>query len=322
VASGKLDLLRAEALLEVIHAGSERAWRLAQDNLGGKLGEEVAAAERRALAVLAELEGWIDFPDEDLELAGAQAIDDELVELGRACARLAEGFRHGRAVSQGITVALVGPVNVGKSSLLNALVGRERALVGAAPGTTRDWLEVGAEWSGVAVTLIDTAGLRLTDDPVEQRGIALGEARVASADVVVVVNDGVAPWDDGARFGARGVLVRSKADLGGDAHQALATSATSGQGLDELRRRVLAVAGVADQEGSEQAFITTARQQALAAAARDAFGAAHAARQARRPPEIVAVELREAARTLAQLRGVEVGDRVLDEVFARFCIGK
>jgi tRNA modification GTPase len=322
VASGKLDLLRAEALLDVIHAGSERAWRLAQENLGGRLGEEVAAIEGRALVILAELEGWIDFPEEDLELASAQAIDAELVALGRACGRLAEGFRHGRAVSQGITVALVGPVNVGKSSLLNALVGRERALVGAAPGTTRDWLEVGAVWSGVAVTLIDTAGLRATDDPVEQRGIALGEARVASADVVVVVNDGAAPWDDGARFGERGVPVRSKADLGGEARQALATSATTGQGIDELRRRVLAVAGVADQEGSEQAFVTTARQKALAVTAREAFGAAVAARQARLPPEIVAVELREAARALAQLRGVEVGDRVLDEVFARFCIGK
>jgi tRNA modification GTPase len=322
VASGKLDLLRAEALLGVIHAGSERAWRLAQENLGGKLGEEVTAIERRALAILAELEGGIDFPDEDLELAGAQVIDAELVALGCACGRLIDSFRHGRAVSQGITVALVGPVNVGKSSLMNALVGRERALVGAAPGTTRDWLEVDAVWSGVAVTLIDTAGLRATDDPVEQRGIALGEARVASADVVVVVNDGEAPWDDGARFGDRGVPVRSKADLGGEARQVLATSATTGQGLDELRRRVLAVAGVADQEGSEQAFVTTARQQALAATAREAFGAALALREARRPPEIVAVELRDAARTLAQLRGVEVGDRVLDEVFARFCIGK
>jgi len=322
VASGKLDLLRAEALLGVIHAGSERAWRIAQENLGGKLGDEVAAIERRALTILAELEGGIDFPDEDLELAGAQVIDAELMAVGRACGRLVDSFRHGRAVSQGITVALVGPVNAGKSSLLNALVGRERALVGAAPGTTRDWLEADVVWSGVAVTLIDTAGLRATDDPVEQRGIALGEARVASADVVVVVNDGEAPWDDGARFGARGVPVRSKADLGGEARQVLATSATTGQGLDELRRRVLAVAGVADQEGSEQAFVTTARQQALAATAREAFGAALALREARRPPEIVAVELREAARTLAQLRGVEVGDRVLDEVFARFCIGK
>jgi tRNA modification GTPase len=322
VASGKLDLIRAEALLEVIHAGSERAWRLAQENLGGRLGEEVAAIERRALAVLAELEGSIDFPEEDLELDSARAIDHELVALQRACARFVEGFRHGRAVSQGITAALVGPVNAGKSSLLNALVGRERALVGASPGTTRDWLEVGAVWSDVAVTLIDTAGMRATDDPVEQRGIALGEARVASADVVVVVNDGEAPWDDGERYGERAVLVRSKADLGGEIRRAIATSAVTGQGLDELRRRVLAIAGVADQEGSEQAFVTTARQLALAAAARDAFGAGLAAREASRPPEIVAVELREAARALAQLRGVEVGERVLDEVFARFCIGK
>ena len=322
VASGKLDLIRAEALLDVIHAGSERAWRLAQANLGGRLGDEVQAIERRALAVLAELEGGIDFPEEDLELAGAEAVDHELVALAAACARFVDGFRHGRGVSQGITVALVGPVNVGKSSLLNALVGRERALVAAAPGTTRDWLEVVDDWRGVAVTLIDTAGLRATDDPVEQRGIALGEARVASADVVVVVNDGVATWDDGARYGDRAVLVRSKADLGGAAPPARATSAATGLGLDELRRDVLAVAGVADQEGSEQAFVTTARQQALAAAARDAFGAARTARTARRPPEIVAVELRSAAQALAQLRGVEVGERVLDEVFARFCIGK
>ena len=322
VASGKLDLVRAEALLEVIHAGSDRAWRLAQANLGGRLGDQARALERRALGVLAEIEGAIDFPDEDLELDADADIDRELGEIAGACERLADGFRHGRAVSQGITVALVGAVNVGKSSLLNALVGRERALVGAAPGTTRDWLEVSACWSGVAVALIDTAGLRTTDDPVEQRGIALGEARVASADVVVVVNDGVAAWDDGVRFGARAVVIRSKADLGGEPGAGLPTSAATGQGLEALRRRVLAVAGVADQEGSEQAFVTTARQQALAAGARDGFAAAVAARREGRPAEVVAVELREAARALAQLRGVEVGDRVLDEVFARFCIGK
>jgi tRNA modification GTPase len=322
VASGKLDLIRAEALLDVIHAGSERAWRLAQDNLGGRLGEQVAAIEHRALAVLGELEGGIDFPDDDLDVASAAAIDEELAALEAACGRFVEGFRHARAVSGGITVALVGPVNVGKSSLLNALVGRERALVAEAPGTTRDWLEVSDHWSGVAVTLIDTAGLRVTDDPVEQRGIALGEARVAASDVVLVVNDGQAPWDDGERYRDRGVLVRSKADLGGAARPGLPTSATTGQGLDELRRRVLAIAGVADQEGSEQAFVTTARQQALAATARDAFRAARAVRATSCPPEVVAVELREAVRALAQLRGVEVGERVLDEVFARFCIGK
>ena len=224
----RVSQLRAEALLEVIHAGSERAWRLAQANLGGRLGDEARALERRALGVLAEIEGAIDFPEDDLELDADADIDRELGALAAACGRLAAGFRHGRAVSRGIAVALVGAVNVGKSSLLNALVGRERALVGAAPGTTRDWLEVTDVWNGVAVTLIDTAGLRTTDDPVEQRGIALGEARVASADVVLVVNDGIAAWDDGARFGDRAVVIRSKADLGGEPGAGLPTSAATG----------------------------------------------------------------------------------------------
>src|SRR4029079_18978077 len=148
-------------------------------------------------------EGWIDFPEDDLEVAAAQVFDAELAALERACGWFVAGFRHARAVTEGISVALVGAVNVGKSSLLNALVGRERALVGATPGTTRDWLEVDDLWSGVAVTLIDTAGLRSTSDPVEQRGIALGEARVASADVVVVVNGCVAPGGHRRPCGAR-----------------------------------------------------------------------------------------------------------------------
>jgi tRNA modification GTPase len=339
VRSGKLDLVRAEALLEVIHAGSERAWRLAQENLGGRLGAGVAALEERALRLLAELEGWIDFPEEDLETKSLSWIEAELVALHGSCAALCDGFRHGRAVSRGITAALVGPVNVGKSSLLNALVGSERALVAAEPGTTRDWLETVAVWDGISVTLVDTAGRRETADPVERRGIALGEARVAMADVVVVVNDGVAPWDPGARYGARSVVVRSKADLAGGAAAAgaaaagaaaagaaaagaVATSAATGQGLGELRRRILEVAGVADREGAEHAFVTTARQHAMAAAGQGAFAAGLELWRARRPLELVAVELRQGARALAQLRGVEVGDRVLDEVFARFCVGK
>lgn len=326
VANGKLDLLRAEALYAVIHAGSERALRLAQGNLEGTLGREVTRLEQRALGVLAEIEGAIDFPEDDLQTRTADWVGDELVALRAGCAALADGFRHGRAVSSGITAALVGPVNVGKSSLLNALVGTERALVAAAPGTTRDWLEVGASWDGVAVVLIDTAGERATDDPVEQRGIALGAERVATADVVIVVNDGEHPWDRGIRYGTRAVLVRSKVDRGtvaaDDDATALATSALTGQGLDELRRKVLAIAGVAEREGSEHAIVTTARQQALAAGARDALDAAHALWKARRPSEVIAIELRHATGALAQLRGIEVGDRVLDEVFARFCIGK
>jgi tRNA modification GTPase len=316
--------LRAEALLDVIHAGSERALRLAHANLGGRLGEAVSELERRAVAVLAELEGRIDFPEADLDVAEERWVDDEIGALVAGCRELADGYRHGRAVASGIVIALVGPVNTGKSSLLNAIVGRERALVDAAPGTTRDFLEVADVWDGVAVTLVDTAGTRDGADAVEARGVALGEARVASADVVVVVNDERARWDDGARYGTRAVVVRSKVDLGGaDAGIArVRTSARTGEGLDELKRCALAVAGIADREGGEPAFLTTARQQAAVVDAGDAFGAARAARVASAVMEVIALELRRGTRALARLRGIDVGERVLDEVFARFCIGK
>jgi tRNA modification GTPase len=324
VANGKLDLARAEALLDVIHAGSERAVRLAQQNLAGRLGEVAAALEGRVLVTLAEIEGRIDFPEEGISPADTRAVDEELGQLVARCTALAAGFRHGRAVQHGITVALVGAVNAGKSSLLNALVGRERALVDAEPGTTRDYLEVSTAWDGIAVTLIDTAGIRDALDPVEARGIELGERRVADADVVVVLNDGVAPWNDGAVYRERALVVRSKADLaaGSMPAGALATSAETRVGLDELRARCLAISGVAAREGSEDALVTTERQHALAVVARDALEAGRRGWRDGLAPELVALELRQATTALAQLRGVEVGDRVLDEVFARFCIGK
>ena len=177
-------------------------------------------------------------------------------------------------------------------------------------------------WNGVAVTLVDTAGTRTTTDAIEVRGIELGERRVESADVVIVVNDGVAPWNDGSRYPERAVVVRSKADLAATATDGLATSAVTGLGLEQLKQRVLELAGVAAQEGSEDPFITTERQFATIAVARDALAAAVSARQTRKVSEVVALELRQAANALAQLRGTEVGERVLDEVFARFCIGK
>jgi tRNA modification GTPase len=324
VLNGKLDLVRAEALLGVIHAGSERSLRLAQANLSGRLGEVAAELEQRVLSVLAEIEGRIDFPDDDLGEEEARVVDGELRALAERTRELAAGFRHGRAVQHGITVALVGAVNAGKSSLLNALVGNERALVAAEPGTTRDYLEASTVWNGVAVTLIDTAGLRPTADAIEARGIELGERRVESADVVVVVNDGAAAWDDGGRYGARAVVVRSKSDLGSaNAFGAgVATSAVTGAGLEALKSRVLELAGIAAAEGAEDAFITTERQHATMVVARDALDAAVSARAAKAVSEVVALELRQAAGALAQLRGTEVGDRVLDEVFARFCIGK
>ncbi|HEX4453302.1 MAG TPA: tRNA uridine-5-carboxymethylaminomethyl(34) synthesis GTPase MnmE [Kofleriaceae bacterium] len=319
VLNGKLDLARAEALLEVINAGSERALRQAQHNLAGKLGEAAEALEARVLVALAEIEGRIDFPEEGIAPADEAALERELTGLEARVRELANGFRHARAVQRGVTVALVGAVNVGKSSLLNALVGRERALVAAEPGTTRDYLEVATTWHGVAVTLIDTAGTRAAADPIEARGIALGESRVAEADVVVIVDDGSS---EVTSYGDRTLHVRSKIDLSPAPSGMLGTSARTGEGLDELMRRALALAGVAAREGSEDALVTTERQHGLVVVAADALAAAVARWRGARIGEVIALELRQAASALARLRGVEVGERVLDEVFARFCIGK
>jgi tRNA modification GTPase len=319
VLNGKLDLARAEALLDVINAGSQRALRQAQHNLAGTLGETATALEARTLSLLAEIEGRIDFPEEGIAPADAAAIDTELAVLEVRVRELASGFRHARAVQRGVTIALVGAVNAGKSSLLNALVGRERALVAAEPGTTRDYLEVAMTWGGIAVTLIDTAGTRDAADSIEARGIALGERRVDAADVIVLVDDGSSSL---ATYGERTLRVRSKIDLAPAPSGMLGTSAQTGEGLDELMRRALALAGVAAREGSEDALVTTERQHGLVVTAGDALAAALAQWRGARIGEVIALELRQAAASLARLRGVEVGDRVLDEVFARFCIGK
>ena len=323
--NGKLDLTRAEGLLAVIDAGSERAWRIAQAQLGGALGAAVNALRERAIVVLADLEGRIDFPDEDLATTGGGWLRDELLAVSSESRRLADSFQLGRALRHGIEVALVGPVNVGKSSLLNALLGQERAIVADQPGTTRDVVEARTMWNGIAVTLIDTAGERsdTTADAIEQRGIELGRARAEQADVVVIVNDGVSPWDDGARCGRRALVVRSKADLAlAPQHTALPTSAVTSAGLVELRREILARAGVADSEGSEGVIVTSERQRSLLATAADQSAAAVHGLDAHTPLEMLALDVRQATRALSDVIGQEVGEDMLDALFKRFCIGK
>jgi tRNA modification GTPase len=315
--NGKLDLARAEGLLGVIEAGSERAWRIAQAQLAGSLGKALEALEERARVVLAEVEGAIDFPDEKLDEQSDQWVREQLVQLAGECSALASSYRAGAAIRNGVTVALVGEVNVGKSSLFNALVGKERALVSDTPGTTRDFVEAQVEWDGVRVTLVDTAGWRESSDAVERSGIEVGKVRAQQADVVVMVHEGaVGP---GAALDERCLVVRSKADLGG-AGDGLATSAKTGQGLAELKARALALMGVAESGGDGEVLVTE-RQHRLAQNTAGAFGRAVEA-LGRLPRELVSYDIREGYKGLIEIRLGDPEDRVVDEIFARFCIGK
>jgi tRNA modification GTPase len=330
--NGKLDLVRAEAILDVIEASSERAWRLAQAQLAGDLGTRITRFRERATALLAEVEACIDFPEEGEEYLGVQEVAVRARVLGQEIGALAATFSLGKALREGIDVALVGPVNVGKSSIFNVLLGSERALVDAAPGTTRDFVEASAVWDGVTVTLVDTAGDREAHEHVEQRGIAMGRKRAAEADLRVHVHSaehGLPAMDPDADRRAihvvsKGDLLDARVDARPDAERAgwLITSARTGAGIDALKQAILARAFGGITEADDGHVVTSERQRTLLTRAAQAFEHAAEAMAVQAPIEVLALEIRDGTERLAELMGERVGDEVLDDLFSRFCIGK
>jgi tRNA modification GTPase len=318
--NGRLDLTQVEAVAAVIGAESERALRAAQAQLAGALGARVEALRAELVAACADVEAAIDFPDEGLDFPAARAVAEQVTRVGAAARALAASYGAGRALREGVTVALVGEPNVGKSSLLNALVGEERALVHEEPGTTRDFVEARVVWDGVAVTLVDTAGEREADSAVERRGVELGRAAAARADVVVRVLDAARPGGVVARDGA--LVTWNKVDLAPAPAGALGVSARTGAGLEALRQAVLARVVGELREGAEGELVATERQRALFADAAAALARAGEALATARPLELVAADLRAAATTLARVSGADVDEEVLRGIFARFCIGK
>lgn len=322
--NGRLDLTRAEAVLDVIGASSDRALRNAQAQLGGALGARLGELREQATSLLAAVEACIDFPDEGNEYLREADAETRSDALGTAARELASSYVLGRALRDGIDVAIRGPVNSGKSSIFNRLIGEERALVAAEPGTTRDFVDAAVVWSGVEVRLIDTAGERSTSSELERRGIAIGQQRSASADFIIATQAADSAEAQRATREANVIHVLTKADLleGDGPADMLATSALTGLGLDSLKREIIRRATRQATEGSDGAVVTSERQRALLQVAGDAFARAAAAVRDRQPIEVVAADVREGANRLAETMGERVGEEVLDELFSRFCIGK
>lgn len=327
--NGRMDLAQAEAVALMIRARTDRAVALAARAMAGALSSRLRALRDALLDLIAGLEVTLDFPEEKVGLDIGEAAA-RVAELGRETGRWLHGARHGRVVHEGLTVALVGPPNAGKSSLLNALLGRERAIVSPTAGTTRDVVEGTIALAGVPVTLLDTAGLGEPRDPLEAEGVRRSRRALEESDLVLVVLDQSQLPDAHtlAETASRvRILVRAKSDL--PPHPAtaaldgaLAVSSLTGAGLDGLVARLTdEVRGRASVEGDEGGIVASLRQIELLDALRRALdGGARALTEA--PLEVALVDLRAALAHGDALLGVDTGDAVLDRIFSTFCLGK
>jgi len=332
--NGRLDLTRAEAICDLITARSRRAAQLAIAGLDGGIQRRITALRDRLLDQLAELEARVDFED-DLPPLEAPAVVAELEAVRQALQELVQEAAQGQRLREGLRVAIVGRPNVGKSSLLNRLSRRERAIVTDLPGTTRDLLETELVLDGVPLTLIDTAGIRATTDRVERLGIDRSRQALASADAVLLLYDLTAGWTEADQElraqvppGVPLLVVGNKGDQlqapppqqDPPPQQEVRISALTGQGEAELVQRLLQRCGVLPVEG--MAVALNQRQRDLAAAAAASLAASLAAAQGALPWDFWTIDLRAAITSLGEITGEEVTDAVLDRVFSRFCIGK
>ncbi len=314
--NGRMDLLEAEAVGDLIDAETEAQRRQALRQLEGELGAVYAGWAGRLRWLLAQQEALIDFPDEDLPPEVEDRVIAEIDALrSEIRAHLNDG-RRGERLREGLTFAVSGPPNVGKSSLVNLLAERDVAIVSASPGTTRDALEARVVLAGVPVTLVDTAGLRDTEDAIEAEGVRRARARAEAADYVLLVGDvrtGVAADDR-----QPGLRICNKIDLGGPVPEgALGVSALTGEGMEALRARL---AGIARSltEAAGPPPLTRERHRAALLTASDRLDAAAVADL----PELRAEDLRLALGAIGRITGAVGVEDLLGDIFSRFCIGK
>jgi tRNA modification GTPase len=315
--NGRMDLTEAEAVADLVEAETSAQRTQALRQMEGALGALYAGWAGRLRILLAQQEALIDFPDEDLPPdveAGVRAEMEAL--LGEVRAHLDDGGR-GERLREGLVFAMSGAPNVGKSSLVNALAGRDVAIVSPAAGTTRDAIETRVVLGGVPVTLVDTAGLRESEDPVEAEGVRRARARAEAADLVVAVVDASELVQPEVREGSRVLVVANKSDLAAGDGADVAVSALTGAGLEVLRERLAAVARELTA-GEGPPPLTRARHRAALTEAAYRLRTAATADL----PELRAEDLRLAMRAIGRVTGAVGVEDILDVVFAQFCIGK
>ncbi len=341
--NGRLDLAQAEAVMDLISARTEAGLRVALEHLRGALSEELGRLREGLVRLLVEVEAGIDFSDEDITFISAQGLAHGVTMARDRITQLIRTAEDGRIVREGVTVALVGRPNVGKSSLMNALAKADRAIVTPIPGTTRDVLEEFIAVRGIPVRLLDTAGVREAVDVVEREGVRRAHDALARADLVLAVLDGSEPLgEEDLRLleSARGktmILVVNKSDQPArldllpiqgpgpgmrEGARLVRTSATTGAGLDDLRDAIRDAVLTQGLESREGMVITHLRHRGALERAQTALGQVLLSVERGMAAECVAADLRAAVNALGEIIGATTTDDILDRIFKEFCIGK
>ena len=338
--NGRMDLTQAEAVAEMIAAPSREGARLAAARLDGLLGRRIGELRERLEELRAQVCLAVDFPEEEVECLSPDTFLAGIETVTESVSSLLAGFERSRCWREGIRVALAGPATAGKSSLMNAFLGRERAIVTEYPGTTRDFLEESVRFAGLPARIVDTAGLRETDNPAEAQGIRMGRDMIESADVVLLLIDGAEGVLESSRAllhelgPERTLTVWNKSDLASppaDWYETLlpsgghaVVSARTGQGLEELATSVrrLALLRTQGQEPEPGEAAPNLRQAQSLGQVRGELLALAGDVRAGVPYDLCAVRLESAAAVLAEITGLDTPDDVLNRIFASFCIGK
>jgi tRNA modification GTPase len=354
--NGRLDLAQAEAVMDLIESRTEAGQRLAMQQLRGRLSEQVQEARIAILGVIARIEASIDFPEEDVPVPQVAELLPLVAVAQQHIVHLLAGSEKGRLYRQGLRVAIIGRPNVGKSSLLNALLRTERAIVTPVAGTTRDTVEEVANLRGIPLHLIDTAGITPTDDPVEQIGVQRSRSAAESADVVLLVFDSSEPLNRQDRsicaelsamgFGATiaqeessshqlrpVILVLNKSDRASYIHSEelqqlwsltpiVHTSAVREDGIAALEDTLAELVLKGNVVSSESTLITSVRHQEALRRASEHLRASVGALEQQIPLDFVSIDLRAAYDVLGEITGETASDDLLDKIFSEFCIGK
>jgi len=327
--NGRMDLTQAEAVMDLISAQTSLALRSANEQLEGRLGRVCEEIRSSLLGATAHLEAYIDFPEEDIDPEVGETLCKALEEQSAAIDGLLATADQGRILREGVRTVIFGKPNVGKSSLLNRLLGYQRAIVSSQEGTTRDTIEEVVNLRGIPLRLIDTAGVRESNDEIEQEGIAMTHGQVARADLVLVIRDLSEPFSESVEMkvpeGARSLQILNKSDREDPSWglvEGLRVSCESGFGFEDLERAIAELLSLDEAHWGDHSVAVNSRHQSCLTRARASLSRAIASLRAGDEPEFTALDLRESLTAVGEIAGVVDTEEILGEIFGNFCIGK